>query len=42
MWLEEGYAVILEGSFELIMTFQQEVTALSRDNGYSAWLSLQF
>ena len=28
---EEGYAVIFEGLFERIMTFQQEVTILSRD-----------
>ena len=38
-WLEEGYAVIFEGLFERIMTFQKEVTILSRDTPTKATIS---
>ena len=37
--LEEGYTVIFEGLFERSMTFQQEVTILSRDTPTKAFIS---
>ena len=37
--LEEGYVFIYQGLFERIMTFQQEVTILSRDTPTKAVIS---
>ena len=37
--LEEGYVFIYQGLFERIMTFQQEVTILSRDTPAKADIS---
>ena len=39
MRLEESYAFIFEDLFERIMTFQQEVTILSRDTPIKAVIS---